>query len=71
MHAPIELLACFILVSYRHHVMSDFYRHHVMSDFTYNVSYSAVFIFIFKNIQCYRGAENQYYFYRLTYYPVR
>ena len=47
------------------------YRHHVMSDFTYNVSYSAVFIFIFKNIQCYRGAENQYYFYRLTYYPVR
>ena len=47
------------------------YRHHVMPDFTYNATYSAVYIFIRNDMQCYRGDENQYYFYRLTYYPVR
>ena len=47
------------------------YRYDNMSDFIYIAACFAVILFICKDMHCFRGAENQYYFYWLTYYPVR
>ena len=47
------------------------YRYDNMSDSRYIAACSAVILFICKDMHCCRGAENQYYFYWLTYYPVR